>query len=58
MTSVFLNPGVKHLCGAAYAPALALVLGYYSVHTSPQTLIAGERRIDEIRTRLQREGRL
>jgi len=28
------------------------------VHTSPQTLIAGERRIDEIRTRLQREGRL
>jgi redox-sensitive bicupin YhaK (pirin superfamily) len=35
-----------------------LVLGYYSVHTSPKTLIAGERRIDEIRARLQEGGRL
>jgi redox-sensitive bicupin YhaK (pirin superfamily) len=35
-----------------------LALGYYSVHTSPATLAAGERRIDEIRARLEREGRL
>ena len=35
-----------------------LVLGYYSVHTSPASLVAGERRIDEVRMRLQKEGRL
>ena len=35
-----------------------LVLGYYSVHTSPASLEAGERRIDEIKARLQKEGRL
>jgi hypothetical protein len=33
-------------------------MGYYSVHTSPQTLIEGERRIDEIRADLQQTGRL
>ena len=35
-----------------------LVLGYYSVHTSPASLEIGERRIDEIKARLQEEGRL
>ena len=35
-----------------------LVLGYYSVHTSPASLEAGERRIDEIKVRLRNEGRL
>ena len=35
-----------------------LVLGYYSVHTSPASLQTGERRIDEIKARLQKEGRL
>jgi redox-sensitive bicupin YhaK (pirin superfamily) len=35
-----------------------LVLGPYSVHTSPATLRAGERRLSEIQHRLQREGRL
>jgi len=44
--------------GSAVPHPHELVLGYYSVHTSPQTLIAGERRIDEIRARLQKEGRL
>jgi redox-sensitive bicupin YhaK (pirin superfamily) len=35
-----------------------LALGYYSVHTSPASLQAGEQRIAEIKVRLQREGRL
>jgi redox-sensitive bicupin YhaK (pirin superfamily) len=35
-----------------------LALGYYSVHTSPATLAAGERRIEEIRAQLERQGRL
>jgi redox-sensitive bicupin YhaK (pirin superfamily) len=35
-----------------------LVLGYYSVHTSPASLTAGEQRIAEIKARLQKEGRI
>jgi len=35
-----------------------LVLGQYSVHTSPATLRAGERRLTEIQHRLRSEGRL
>jgi redox-sensitive bicupin YhaK (pirin superfamily) len=35
-----------------------LVLGYYSVHTSPAALVAGEGRIQEVQARLQAEGRL
>jgi redox-sensitive bicupin YhaK (pirin superfamily) len=35
-----------------------LVLGQYSVHTSPAALSAGERRLEEIEHRLQHEGRL
>jgi len=35
-----------------------LVMGYYSVHTSPATLVAGERRIAEIGRQLEKQGRL
>jgi hypothetical protein len=35
-----------------------LVLGSYSVHTSPSSLQKGEKNISEIQTRLIREGRL
>jgi redox-sensitive bicupin YhaK (pirin superfamily) len=35
-----------------------LVLGYYSVHTSPSALQKGERQIAEIETQLRRDGRL
>jgi len=35
-----------------------LVLGQYSVHTSPATLRAGERRLTELQHRLRSEGRL
>jgi redox-sensitive bicupin YhaK (pirin superfamily) len=48
----------EFVLGSAVPHPHRLVLGYYSVHTSPETLIAGERRIDEIRARLQEEGRL
>jgi len=48
----------EFVLGSAVPHPHELVLGFYSVHTSPQTLIAGERRIDEIRARLQKEGRL
>jgi redox-sensitive bicupin YhaK (pirin superfamily) len=44
--------------GSAVGHPHDLVLGSYSVHTSRPTLAAAERRIDEIRRRLQREGRL
>jgi hypothetical protein len=44
--------------GSAVPHPHDLALGYYSVHTTPATLAAGERRIDEIRARLEREGRL
>ena len=48
----------EFVLGSAVPHPHRLVLGNYSVHTSPQTLMAGERRIDEIRARLQEEGRL
>lgn len=35
-----------------------LVLGYYSVHTSPAALERGERQIEEIGARLRQQGRL
>ena len=44
--------------GSAVPHPHDLVLGYYSVHTSPASLVAGERHIDEVRMRLQKEGRL
>ena len=48
----------EFVLGSAVAHPHDLVLGYYSVHTSPASLEAGERRIDEIGARLQGEGRL
>jgi redox-sensitive bicupin YhaK (pirin superfamily) len=44
--------------GSAAAHPHDLVLGYYSVHSSPASLAAGERRIQEIQARLQAAGRL
>ena len=44
--------------GSAAPHAHDLVLGPYSVHTSPGTLQAGERRLNEIQHRLRNEGRL
>ena len=44
--------------GSAAPHAHELALGYYSVHTGPATLEAGERRISEIGEKLRREGRL
>jgi redox-sensitive bicupin YhaK (pirin superfamily) len=44
--------------GSAMPHAHDLVLGSYSVHTSPATLREGEARIAAIRARLVREGRL
>jgi len=43
--------------GSAAPHAHDLVLGHYSVHTSPATLRAGERRLNEIERRLRSEGR-
>jgi redox-sensitive bicupin YhaK (pirin superfamily) len=48
----------EFVVGSAAPHAHNLVLGHYSVHTSPATLRAGERRLDEIQGRLQSEGRL
>jgi len=44
--------------GSAAPHAHDLALGSYSVHTSPETLRLGEQRINEIKRRLQHEGRL
>jgi hypothetical protein len=48
----------EFVLGSAAPHAHDLVLGQYSVHSSPATLRAGERRLGEIRHRLQNEGRL
>src|SRR5438309_119010 len=48
----------EFVLGSAAPHAHDLVLGRYSVHTSPATLQAGEERILEIQHRLQSEGRL
>ena len=48
----------EFVVGSAPQHAHDLVLGEYSVHTSPATLRAGERRLNEIQHRLQNEGRL
>jgi redox-sensitive bicupin YhaK (pirin superfamily) len=46
------------MLGSAAPHPHELVLGSYSVHTSPASLQAGERRISELQTRLQKQGRL
>jgi hypothetical protein len=48
----------EFVLGSAVPHEHDLVLGYYSVHTSPSALRAGEAHIDAIKTRLVREGRL
>jgi redox-sensitive bicupin YhaK (pirin superfamily) len=48
----------EFVLGSAAPHAHDLVLGRYSVHTSPATLHAGEQRLQEIQRRLQNEGRL
>jgi redox-sensitive bicupin YhaK (pirin superfamily) len=46
----------EFVLGSAASHPHDLVLGYYSVHTSPKALEVAERHIDEIRTRLGNEG--
>jgi redox-sensitive bicupin YhaK (pirin superfamily) len=48
----------EFVLGSAASHPHDLVLGTYSVHTSAASLQAGERRIDEIKAQLQKEGRL
>jgi redox-sensitive bicupin YhaK (pirin superfamily) len=48
----------EFVLGSAVPHQHELVLGYYSVHTSPDALRAGEARISAIRASLVREGRL
>jgi redox-sensitive bicupin YhaK (pirin superfamily) len=48
----------EFMLGSAVPHPHDLVLGYYSVHTSADALLKGERRIDEIRAELVRQGRL
>jgi redox-sensitive bicupin YhaK (pirin superfamily) len=50
--------GTELVLGSAAPHRHDLVLGHYSVHTSPESLEAGERRIREIRQQLERAGRL
>lgn len=48
----------EFVIGSAVRHPHDLVLGYYSVHTSPEALQAGEARILEIRDTLVAKGRL
>jgi len=48
----------EFVVGSAAPHAHDLVLGQYSVHSSPAMLQAGEQRISEIHHRLHKEGRL
>lgn len=47
----------EFVLGSAAPHPHDLVLGYYSVHTSPASLERGERQIEEIGQRLRQEGR-
>ncbi|MGA7816342.1 pirin family protein [Caballeronia sp.] len=49
---------VEFVLGSAVPHPHNLALGYYSVHTSPETLRAGEARIREIGAQLRRRGRI
>jgi redox-sensitive bicupin YhaK (pirin superfamily) len=48
----------EFVLGSAVRHPHQLALGYYSVHTSPASLQAGEQHIAEIKAQLQKEGRL
>jgi redox-sensitive bicupin YhaK (pirin superfamily) len=54
----YAQASTEFVLGSAATHPYVLALGKYSVHTSQAALQAGERRIAEIRTRLQHEGRL
>jgi redox-sensitive bicupin YhaK (pirin superfamily) len=54
----FAEVDTEFVLGSAVAHPHDLVTGYYSVHTSQASLEAGERRIEELQSRLQAEGRL
>jgi redox-sensitive bicupin YhaK (pirin superfamily) len=48
----------EFVVGSAAPHDHELVLGYYSVHTSPEALLKGEANIQAIRRRLVQQGRL
>ena len=48
----------EFVIGSALPHPHDLVLGSYSIQTSPASLRAGEQRLQEIQRRLQSEGRL
>jgi redox-sensitive bicupin YhaK (pirin superfamily) len=48
----------EFVLGSAAPHPHGLALGYYSVHTSPASLQAGEQHIAKIKAQLQKEGRL
>lgn len=48
----------EFVLGSAAPHEHDLVLGYYSVHTSPEALRGGEAHISSIKKRLVQEGRL
>jgi redox-sensitive bicupin YhaK (pirin superfamily) len=54
----FAETDTEFVLGSAAPYPHDLVLGSYSVHTSPSSLQKGEKNISEIQTRLIREGRL
>jgi len=49
---------IEFVLGSAAPQAHHLVLGYYSVHTSPNALRDAETQISSIKKRLVQEGRL
>lgn len=55
---VVAETAVEFVIGSAAPHPHDLVLGYYSVHTSPAALEAGERRILEVRRDLEASGRM
>jgi hypothetical protein len=50
--------GADFVLGSAPFHPHDLVLGYYSVHTSPSSLQKGEQQIAKIEARLRQDGRL
>jgi redox-sensitive bicupin YhaK (pirin superfamily) len=49
---------IEFVLGSAASHPYELALGYYSVHTSSDSLQAGERHIAELKLQLQQEGRM
>jgi hypothetical protein len=55
---VYAETDTEFVLGSAAPHPYDLVLGRYSVHTTPATLCAAEQRLGEIQQRLEKEGRL